>query len=47
MSKNIGQNIRENLICKYSQKSLDYPKKSATDARNFLNSSKRVIQKTT
>ena len=45
MSKNIGKNISKNLSGKYSQKLLDYAKKSATDP--LKTSSKIVIQKTT
>ena len=44
MGKNIGKNISRNLSGKYSQKLLDYAKKSAIDAPKT--SSKRVIQKT-
>ena len=43
MSKNIGKNISESLSSKYSQKRLDHPKQSATDA--LKTTSKRVIQK--
>ena len=43
MSKNIGKNMSKNLSVKYSQKSLDHTKTSATDA--FKTSSKRVTQK--
>ena len=43
MSKNICKNISKNLSGKYSQKSLDHGKKSATDA--FVTVSKG-IQKT-
>ena len=41
MRKNIGKNISKNLNSKYSQKSLDYAKQSATDT--LKTSSKRVI----
>ena len=44
MGKNIGKNIIKNLSGKYSQKRLDHPKQSATDA--LKTTSKIVIQKT-
>ena len=44
MGKNIDKNLSKILSGKYSQKLLDHPKKSATDA--LKTSSKRVIQKT-
>ena len=43
MGKGIGKNISKNLIGKYSQKRLDYAKKSATDP--LKTSTKSVIQK--
>ena len=42
--KRIGKIISKNLNCKYSQKFLDHPKQSATDA--LKTASKRVVQKT-
>ena len=42
-AKNIGKNVSKNWSGKYSQKLLDYAKKSATDA--LKTSSKRAIQK--
>ena len=44
MGRNIGKKIIKNLSSKYSQKSLDYAKQSATDA--LKTASKRAIQKT-
>ena len=41
IGENIGKNISKNLSGKYSQKLLDYAKKSATDV--LKTSSKRVI----
>ena len=41
MDKNIGKNIRKNVNSKYSQKRLDYPKQSVTDALKIA--SKRAI----
>ena len=43
MGKSIGKNISKNLIGKYSQKRLDYAKKSATEP--LKTSTKSVIQK--
>ena len=44
MRKIIGKIIRKKIGSKYSQKSLDHAKQSATDA--LKTTSKRVIQKT-
>ena len=44
MGKNISKNISKNLRGKYSQKLLNYAKKSATEA--LKTSPERVIQKT-
>ena len=44
MGKNIGKNISKILSSKYSQKLIDHPKQSATDALKIT--SKKVIQKT-
>ena len=44
MGKNISKNISKNRSGKYSQKLLDHPKQSATDA--LKTASKRAIQKT-
>ena len=44
MGKKIGKNIRKNLSGYYSQKLLNYPKQSVTDA--FTTASKRSVQKT-
>ena len=44
MGKNIGKNLSKNLSGIYTEKRLNYAKKSATDALNTT--SKRVIQKT-
>ena len=43
MGKNIGKKIIENVSSKYSQKSFDHAKQSATYA--LKTASKRVIQK--
>ena len=44
INRNIGKNISESLIGKYSKKLIDHAKKSATDT--FKTASKRAIQKT-
>ena len=44
MSKNIGENISENLSVKYSQYGIDHAKQSATEV--FKTASKSAIQRT-
>ena len=45
LSKNVSKDISKNLIVKYSQKSFDHAKQSATDA--LKTTSKRLILKET